>query len=161
MTGNDSAATSREAAPKVSRAAERAAEIKAEAAKYGLTVVAKVSHNDATVTVEGRFTPGDAKAYIAAEDNANTVLSMIRQVRPGSVWGTDSASVGGYAGLTGGYVRMHKSSAGIRVARHLTQIRPPSEAGRAAAPGPSRSQTRKPAGARRSQQVPSRVRGRR
>lgn len=160
MTDNGIAAARR--APRTSKAAARAAEIKAEAAKYGLTVTAKVSPVDAVVIVEGRFTPGDAKAYIAAEDNANTVLSMIRQVRPGSVWGTDSASVGGYAGLTGGYVRMHKSGAEIRVARHLTQVRPPSElrAGPAAL-SPNSAKTRKPAGPRRGQEVPSRVRGRR
>jgi len=141
VTDNDIAAAPR--ASRTSKAAARAAEIKAEAAKYGLTVTAKVSPVDAVVTVEGRFTPGDAKAYIAAEDNANTVLSMIRMVRPGSVWGTDSASVGGYVGLTGGYVRMHKSGAEIRVARHLTQVRPPSEL-RAAPAAPSPANRRRP-----------------
>jgi hypothetical protein len=46
VTDNDSAATSRKAAPKVSRAASRAAQIKAEAAKYRLSVTAKVSQID-------------------------------------------------------------------------------------------------------------------
>jgi len=132
--------------PKVSKAAASAAEIKAEAAKYGLTVTAKLTQDfnpatrewdgkviDATVTVEGTFTPGDAQAYIVAEANANTVLGMVRMVRPGTVWGTDSASVGGHTGMTSGHVRMNKSGAEIAVARHLAQVSPSARDGNPAA----------------------------
>jgi hypothetical protein len=157
--------------PKVSKAAARAAEIKAEAAKYGLTVTAELTHDfnpatgewdgaviDATVTVEGKFTPGDAQAYIIAEANANTVLGMIPMVRPGSVWGTDSASVGGHAGLTDGYVRMNKSGAPIAVSRHLAQASPPTGGGNPAAPKMASAKARKPARRRTRQHVQPRTR---
>jgi hypothetical protein len=137
-----------------SKAAAKAAEIRAEAAKHGLSVTAELTRDfnpvtaemdgkviDATVTVEGTFTPGDARAYIAAEANANTVLGMVRMVRPGSVWGTDSGSVGGHVGLTGGYVRMNKSGAEIGVARHLAQQEPPTGGGPAAPRGNAVSRT--------------------
>ena len=154
-------------------AAARAAEIKAEAAKYGLTVSSVLSRDfnpatgemdgkvmDATVTVEGTFTPGDRRAYLAAEANANTVLRMIPMVRPGSVWGTDSASVGRHAGMTGGYVRMNKSGAEVAVARHLAQARPPDGVGEPAATKMASAKARKPARRRTEQQVQPRTRGR-
>lgn len=154
-------------------AAARAAEIKAEAAKYGLTVSAVLSRDfnpatgemdgkaiDATVTVEGTFTPGDRRAYLAAEAIANTVLRMIPMVRPGSVWGTDSASVGGPAGITGGYVRMNKSGAEIAVARHLAGARPSTGGGTSAATRAASAKARKPGRRHIGQQVPPRTRGR-
>ena len=154
-------------------AAARAAEIMARAAEYGLTVTAELFHDadpatgewdgtvtgpgvtakgpvsDAVVTVEGPFTPGDRRAFLTAEANAHTVLGMIPMVRPGSVWGTDAASVGGLTGLNGGFVRMNKSGTDLKVARHLAQMRPLTGDGRlaarraggknrpAAAPGPA------------------------
>jgi hypothetical protein len=154
-------------------AAVRATEIKAKAAEYGLTVSADLSHDfnpatgqmdgkviDATVTVQGTFTPGDARAYAVAEARANTVLGMVRMVRPGSVWGTDSASVGGHAGMTGGYVRMNKSGAEIAVARHLAQARPPAGDSSPAPERKASAKARNPARRRTGQQIQPRTRGR-
>jgi len=144
--------------PGVGKAAARAAEVMAAAAEYGLTVTAELFHDadpatgewdgtvigpagtvegpvtDAVVTVEGTFTPGNRQAFLEAEANAATVLGMIRMVRPGSVWGTRAASVGGLAGLNGGFVRMNKSGADVEVARHLAQVRPLTGDGSPAAP---------------------------
>lgn len=110
----------------------RADEIAKAAADRGLTVTAKLSRDyngqtgewdgrviDATVTVETTFTPGDTGAYVVAERDCNEILGMFSMIRPGSVWGTDSASVGGYAGLTGGYCRMNKSGVELRLAREF------------------------------------------
>jgi hypothetical protein len=116
----------------VSKTAERAAEVRAEARKAGVTVTAKLSFDynartrewdgkviDAVVTAETFFEPGDARAYMAAESACNSVLRHFAMVRPGSTWGTDSASVGGHAGMTGGYCRMNKSGVEIRLARQF------------------------------------------
>jgi hypothetical protein len=116
----------------VSKAAAAAGEIRRAAKKNGLTVTAKLTHDwnratrefdgrviDAAVTAEVYFTPGDVGAYIAAERACNALLSRFRMIRPGSVWGTDSGSVGGHAGLTGGHCRMSKSGVEIRLARQF------------------------------------------
>jgi hypothetical protein len=79
--------------------------IKKEAHKLGLSV----SAHDGIVTVAGKFTPGDRAAYVEMENNANHILSMFRQTRPGSIWGNDSGSVGGAIGLKDGSLVLHKS----------------------------------------------------
>lgn len=117
-----------------SKAAEAAGEIRREAAAAGLTVTAKLTRDynaatrdfdgrviDATVTAETTFTPGDLGAYIKAERACNDLLGRFRMTRPGTTWGTDSASVGGHAGLTGGYCRMSKSGVEVRLARQFAK----------------------------------------
>lgn len=69
------------------------------------------------ITVEGAFAPGNAEEYRAAEGAAKGLLRMVPMTYPGSVWGTDSASVGGHAGLTGGYMRLSKSGVSARFAK--------------------------------------------
>lgn len=118
----------------MSRTGDRAREIRADAERKGLRLTAKVSRDwnratgewdgkaiDATVTAETTFTPGDVAAYVRAERDCNEVLSRFRMIRPGTTWGTDSASVGGHAGLTGGYCRMSKSGVEIRLARQFPE----------------------------------------
>lgn len=80
------------------------------ASANGFTVTA----DGEIVTVTKNFAPGDNRAYIAAESDAYSILSRFRMVNPGTVWGTDSGSVGGFAGLSGGYVRMNKSGVSKR-----------------------------------------------
>lgn len=105
---------------------------RAIAEHYGLRVTAEVTQDwnpqtgefdgkaiDATITVGTTFEPGDAEAYLRALDGCQRVLAFFRAVRPGSTWGTDSASVGGHAGLTGGYCELSKSGVGIRLARRF------------------------------------------
>lgn len=109
-----------------------AGEIRRLAKEDGLTVTAALTrdYNRATrewdgpvigavVTVEKWFTPGDLGAYIAAERACNALLARFRMIRPGTVWGTDSGSVGGHAGLTEGHCRMNKSGVEYRLARQF------------------------------------------
>jgi hypothetical protein len=116
-----------------SKTALAAEQIRKDAERAGFRISADLSYDfnpqtrewdgrviDATVTVETAFTPGDAKAYVVAEYNATVLLREFRMIRPGSTWGTDSASVGGHAGLTGGYMRLSKSGVEIRLARQFT-----------------------------------------
>jgi hypothetical protein len=74
----------------------------------------RVQTGSGCITVETRFEPGDTAAYIEAERTANELVRMAHVVAYGSTWGTDSASVGGHAGLTGGYMRLSKSGVGAR-----------------------------------------------
>ncbi len=108
-------------------------EAEAVASEYGLRVTATLTRDwnprtgefdgkvlDATVTAEGTFEPRDTAAYLRMLRGCERVLALFPSVRPGSTWGTDSASVGGHAGLAGGYCRLSKSGVGIRSARRFT-----------------------------------------
>jgi hypothetical protein len=90
----------------------REGEIRAKAARCHLRVTA----HGGIVTVSGRFTPGDKDAYVAMENNALSILAMFKQVRNGSVWGTDSGSVGGALALEKGIFALNKSGVEKRLA---------------------------------------------
>lgn len=74
---------------------------------------------DATVTVDGTFERDDTAAYLRALRGCQQVLALCPSVRSGSTWGTDSGSVGGHAGLRGGFCMLSKSGVGIRLARRF------------------------------------------
>ena len=93
-------------------ATEQAAEFLAEAARHGFTV--EPISNPEVVTIALSFEPGDRDAYVAADGVAWSVLSAAPMLYPGTTWGTDGASVGGHAGLTGGYYRLSKSGVSKR-----------------------------------------------
>jgi hypothetical protein len=84
---------------------ERAVTIRAKAKEYGFQIHAHGS----IVSVSARFTPGDKEAYLRLEDHANEILGMFRMVSPGSVWGSDSGSVGGAIAIEKGQFVMNKS----------------------------------------------------
>lgn len=90
----------------------RVAEIRAMASEYGFMI-----HSHAgIVSVSGRFTPNDQAAYIVMESNAYRLLNKFRQVRAGSMWGSDSGSVGGGIALESGRFVMNKSGCEKRLA---------------------------------------------
>lgn len=73
------------------------------------------------VTIQKTFTPGDKDAYVACDIDAYELISLV-PLNGGSVWGTDSASVGGYVGLSNGYYRLNKSgSTGLRFIKALSK----------------------------------------
>jgi hypothetical protein len=90
----------------------RADVIRKEAKGYGLSITA----HDGIVTVQGTFTPGDADAFNRMESNARAILTRFKWVAPGSIWGTDSASVGGHVALTTGRFILSKSGVEKRLA---------------------------------------------
>jgi hypothetical protein len=92
---------------------DRAAEIRARAARCHLRVTAS---KEGIITVSGNFKPGDRTAYVAMESNAHDILRMFRQIRAGSVWGTDSGSAGGAVGLEKGKFVLNKSGVEKRLA---------------------------------------------
>lgn len=76
---------------------------------------------DTVVTITGEFTPGDTNAYVTCDATAESILALLPMTYPGTVWGTDGRSVGGHAGLTGGYFRLSKSGVGKRYARAVAR----------------------------------------
>jgi len=77
---------------------------------------------DSIVTIQKTFPKGSATEYTAADSIAGYLLSLA-PLRGGSVWGTTSDGVGGYAGLNGGYYRLNKSGAGARFLTELAKIK--------------------------------------
>lgn len=77
--------------------------------------------NNDVLTVRVTFEPGDTDAYIDAERACLAVLRLARANRPGSIWGTDSGSIGGHIGLKGGYCTLHKSGVAKRVLQALSR----------------------------------------
>lgn len=83
------------------------------------------------MTVAIHFTAGDGHAYMGAENDANALIALV-PARGGSVWGTDGASVGGYAGLREGRMVLNVSGAAKRFTAALC-----AHAERVAESGPS------------------------
>jgi hypothetical protein len=90
---------------------------RAKCAEYGFTYAVRGS----VVEVRKFFAPGDCNAYTQAEGEANTLVYMLLVTSPGSVWGTDGASIGGHMGLTGGYMKLNRSGISKRVIAALSK----------------------------------------
>lgn len=74
------------------------------------------------VSIQKQFAPHDRDAYTACDMFAYDILQLA-PLTGGSVWGTDGGSVGGYAGLSGGYYRLNKSGNGKRFLAALEKLK--------------------------------------
>ena len=74
------------------------------------------------VEITKSFAPGDRDAYVQCDATAYSVLMHAPVVAPGTTWGTDGASVGGHAGMIGGYFRLAKSGVSKRFLKALVKI---------------------------------------
>jgi hypothetical protein len=96
---------------------DRAEAIRAIARDWHVALT--TSQGGDVITAECLFPAGDATAYRTAEVACLAVLAEFRQIRPGSMWGTDSGSVGGAAGLRDGHMRLSKSGVERRLAQQF------------------------------------------
>jgi hypothetical protein len=78
---------------------------------------------DGVITLCKHFAPGDKAAYTKAETDCSILYSVPAVKSQSSVWGTDGGSVGGYVGLTGGYMRLNKSAPKARWIAELNKLR--------------------------------------
>lgn len=65
------------------------------------------------VRISKSFKPGDLNAFVDCDAVASHILDLA-PLRGGSVWGTDSGSVGGHVAVKSGFFRMNKSGSGAR-----------------------------------------------
>lgn len=98
--------------------ATQAAEFLAAAKSDGFDVFVKPE----MVTIRKNFTPGDRDAYVRCDMDGPSVLSLAPMIYPGTTWGTDGATIGGHAGLTGGYYRLNKSGVSRRFCTALAKL---------------------------------------
>lgn len=80
------------------------------ARRYGFSVTIK---SESVVSVSKEFTPGDMDAFSGCDCFGPMLLEMV-PLKGGSVWGTDGASVGGYAAVKQGRYTLNKSGSGKR-----------------------------------------------
>lgn len=74
------------------------------------------------IRVSKRFAPGDTEAYTSCDANGPYLLQFVPQTGPGSVWGTDGGSVGGYVGLKNGEYVLNKSGVSARFIQALEKL---------------------------------------
>lgn len=103
-------------APK-STAADQAARFLAECREAGF----EVSGGGGVVTISKSFTPGDRAAYVECDMTGPLLLCQVPKTGPGSTWGTDGGSIGGHAGLVGGYYRLKASGCSKRFTAALVK----------------------------------------
>src|SRR4051794_5979962 len=92
-------------------------EFVAGATGWNVQLIRRAGSSSVVVQVERTFGAADVAAYRAFERDAEALLDLAPITTPGSTWGTDSASVGGHASLTGGYMRLSKSGVSVRWAQ--------------------------------------------
>lgn len=85
----------------------------------GFQIDSRSYGQDFVIEVSAWFTPGDVNAYLAAERASQRTLALAPMTYSGTVWGSDSGSVGGHAALTSGSFRMCKSGVSKRFGKAL------------------------------------------
>lgn len=81
----------------------------------------KVSAKGCIVTVSKRFAPGDRSAFVDCDMMAGGYLAELPQTSPGSMWGTDGGSIGGYSALATGVFTLNRSGISKRVIAQLAR----------------------------------------
>lgn len=74
------------------------------------------------VTVTKSFQALSVTAFTQCEFDGETLLSMLPMKYPGSVWGTDGGSVGGWSAIQNGQYRLNKSGISKKVLKELSKL---------------------------------------
>lgn len=101
-----------------STAADQAARFLTECREAGFTV----SGGAGIVSISKSFTPGDRAAYVECDGTGPLLLAMVPKTGPGSTWGTDGGSIGGFSGLTNGHYRLKSSGCSRRFTAALVKL---------------------------------------
>ena len=80
------------------------------------------SVNSNVLTITKSFTPGDMDEFVKADGEYFSILGLLPQTQPGSMWGTDGGGVGGIGAHRSGYFRMNKSGGSKRVLSALKKM---------------------------------------
>jgi hypothetical protein len=81
----------------------------------------RVSAHGCIVTLSRTFAPGDHSAFVDCDMFAEGYLLELPQTQPGSTWGTDGGSVGGYFAVQSGNFRLNRSGISKRVIAKLAR----------------------------------------
>jgi len=74
------------------------------------------------VTISRNFTPGDMSAFTDCDMVGPSFLDRLPTTSPGSTWGTDGGSVGGYSAVKHGCYTLNRSGISKRVVSQLAKL---------------------------------------
>jgi len=98
---------------------EVALKIKAVADELGWSCTVR-SNNVLTITKA--ITPHSREAFVEADGEYYSILSLLPQTSPGSTWGTDGGGIGGMSAINNGRFVMNKSGGNKNILRHLSRL---------------------------------------
>ncbi len=81
----------------------------------------RLARVDDIITLWKSFEAGNVTQYLEAEDVCYRIIRLVPCSRPGSMWGTTSDGVGGYAGIQTGLMRLNRSGVNKNWLKQLSQ----------------------------------------
>jgi hypothetical protein len=103
---------------KLNQSAQQVANFMDEVCQNGLSVVIK---GECIVCVSCKFNAGDHNEYSRSYQSVLNALEFV-PARGGSIWGSDSSTIGGYVALKEGKMVMNKSGANKRFIKALREV---------------------------------------
>lgn len=81
-----------------------------------------ISTRGSIVEITKRIKPGCNDSFCKADSEYYSILGLIPQTEPGSMWGTDGGGVGAIAAMNSGRFEMKKSGCSKRVVNALQKM---------------------------------------
>jgi hypothetical protein len=97
---------------------EIALKIKATATELGWTHEVR----NLVLTISKKITPGSKDSFREADMEYYSILDLLPQTSPGSIWGTDGGGIGAVSAMRSGTFTMHKSGGSKRVLNALKKL---------------------------------------
>jgi len=82
----------------------------------------RVNARGCIVTLTKHFPAGDHAAFADCDMTAPSLLYRLPATAPGSTWGTDGGSVGGYSAIKNGHYSLNRSGISKRVVAKLAKL---------------------------------------
>lgn len=95
-----------------------AQEFVAKCKEYGFNY----SVSESVIKVSKTIPTDSNDDFCIAESQSGSLLCIIPQTKPGSVWGTDGASVGGWHAIKSGNFQMNKSGCSAHVLNAIKKL---------------------------------------
>lgn len=97
---------------------EKALKIKTKADQLGWEINVRGS----ILTITKRFAPNGRGEFTEADVEYHSILGLLPQTRPGSIWGTDSSGVGAITAMRTGVFTMNKSGGDKHILKELAKL---------------------------------------
>lgn len=75
------------------------------------------------MTITKKIVPGDNDSFCRADMEYYSILGLIPQTSPGSMWGTDGGGIGAVSAMNSGMFKMNMSGGSKRVINAITKIK--------------------------------------
>jgi len=82
----------------------------------------QIGVSGSTLTIVKKFAPSNNDAFVQADGEYYSILSLLPQSSPGSTWGTDGGGIGALSAIKYGVFTMHKSGGNKNVLKALSRV---------------------------------------